>query len=328
MARGARVLFVLIALSATLLPAAALAQERLPDQPAAVVNGEAIPEAMVRRALKNVPPEHQAKARAEIIEFLVANTLVDQHVRSKITLTDDELNGRMKQVKEETARTGRTLEQLLKELELTEAEMRQQVAADMRWEKFVASQFTDAQLEEHFKKNPEAFNGSQVSARHILVAFPPDANAAAKQEKLSKITELRAAIVKRVDAQVAQLDPKLDNLAREQGRQRAQFDAFSEAAGKDSDCPSKRNGGDLGSFQRYGPMVEPFAAAAFSLQPGQMSEIVTTQYGYHLILVTGRTTGQPVAFDMVKDEVLDVLGEQLRDKLIAELKPKAKIEIK
>lgn len=303
------------------------AQERLPDPPAATVNGEAIPEIMVRRALKNVPAEHAAKARAEILEFLISNVLIDQHVKPLVKLTDQELADRMKLVREETQRMGKTFEQLLKELELTEAEMQQQVAADMRWEKFIAGQITDAQMQEYFNKHKDWFDGSQVSARHILVAVPADADDAKKQALQRKLTELRANIAKRVEAGLAQVDPKLDNLAREQARQRLQLEAFMEVAGKESDCPSKANGGDLGSFTRIGGMVEPFAAAAFALKPGQMSEVVATQYGYHVILCIGRTTGQPITFDMAKEQVKDVLADQLRDKLVAELKAKAKIQI-
>jgi peptidyl-prolyl cis-trans isomerase C len=303
------------------------AQERLPDPPAATVNGEAIPEIMVRRALKNVPAEHVAKARAEVLEFLIDNVLIDQHIKPLVKLTDQELAERMKLVREETQRLGKTFEQLLKELELTEAEMQQQVAADMRWEKFVAGQIPDAQMQDYFNKHKDWFDGSQVSARHILIAVPADADAAKKQALQRKIADLRASITKRVEAGLALVDPKTDNLGVELVRQRLQLEAFTEVAGKESDCPSKANGGDLGSFTRIGGMVEPFAAAAFALKPGQLSEIVTTQYGYHLILCTGRTTGQPVTFDMAKEQVKDVLADQLRDKLVAELRAKAKIQI-
>ena len=65
-------------------------------------------------------------------------------------------------------------------------------------------------------------------------------------------------------------------------------------------------------FPRIGSMVEPFAKAAFAMKPFQMSEVVTTQFGYHLILVTGRKAGQPVKFADVKEEVKEVYGTKLR----------------
>jgi peptidyl-prolyl cis-trans isomerase C len=61
-----------------------------------------------------------------------------------------------------------------------------------------------------------------------------------------------------------------------------QGEAFEELAKKFSTCPSKRDGGDLGSFGR-GRMVESFEEAAFALKVGETSGPVRTRFGYHLI---------------------------------------------
>jgi hypothetical protein len=62
---------------------------------------------------------------------------------------------------------------------------------------------------------------------------------------------------------------------------------FGKLAGEHSECPSKKKGGELGYFGR-GKMVGAFETAAFSTPPGQMSEIIKTDHGYHIILVEDR----------------------------------------
>ncbi|MBZ2174417.1 peptidylprolyl isomerase [Schnuerera sp. xch1] len=78
--------------------------------------------------------------------------------------------------------------------------------------------------------------------------------------------------------------------------------SFGEAAKKYSTCPSKENGGDLGEFSR-GKMVPEFENAAFDMKEGEISEPVKSQFGYHIIKVTGKKEPSISSFEEVKDQI-------------------------
>ncbi len=143
-----------------------------------------------------------------------------------------------------------------------------------------------------------------------------------------KLTAIRKQIDDEVAAEMAKLPASTDNLAREKERMKLLDKSFAAAAAKDSTCPSKASGGDLGDwFPRVGKMVEPFARAAFALKPYEMSDIVVTEFGYHLILAVDSKPGREVKFEDVKPFVLEVYGERLREAIVSSYKPRSKIEI-
>src|SRR5262249_30476371 len=156
----------------------AFAQEKLGAPRAAVVNGEPIPETAVQRALRPVPKEHQAKARESVVNFLIDNLLIEQHlIKLKVPAPKDEVEARMQKIREEAAKNKQDIDKILKELGLSPEEMLLQVTADLRWENYVRSRTDDKVLAEFFKNNREWFDGSQVRARHILIAMEPGAAA-------------------------------------------------------------------------------------------------------------------------------------------------------
>ena len=130
-----------------------------------------------------------------------------------------------------------------------------------------AAKPSQAEIDTYVKAHPE----EQVHARHILIAIksaemPTEQGGLDKPAARAKAEE----VLKRVKA-----GENFENLAKEY-----------------SDDGSKQNGGDLGWFGK-GRMVPEFEQAAFALQPGQTSEIVESQFGFHIIKNEGRRTGDP-----------------------------------
>jgi len=320
-----KALFAAVAVFGFAIPA--FAQEKLAAPRAAVVNGEPIPETTVQRALRPVPKEHQAKAREQVINFLIDNTLIEQHlIKLKVPAPKEEVDSRLQKIREEAAKNKQDIDKILKELGLSDDDMRQQVTADLRWENYVRSKTDDKVLADFFKNNRDWFDGSQVRARHILIAMEPDAAAAKRDAAKVKLASLKKQIAAEASQSAGKVDPKADAATRQQSQLKALSDAFAKASDI-SDCPSKKEGGDLGWFFRIGSMVEPFAKVAFAMQEGQMSEVVETEYGYHLILVTGKMAGKDVKFEDVKEDVREILAEKIREELVPQLRKTAKIEI-
>jgi parvulin-like peptidyl-prolyl isomerase len=143
--------------------------------------------------------------------------------------------------------------------------------------------------------------GDFVDARHILIKAPdiqPNSSAADKKadaDAKAKAEQIRAQIL-------------------------AKKISFEDAAKKYSDDTGTKNrGGDLGVFMR-GQMVAPFDAAVFSLKPGQISQPVHTQYGYHVIEVI--KTGDQIPADQ-RQQVLDQVLNQQANEYITQLSQKA-----
>lgn len=103
----------------------------------------------------------------------------------------------------------------------------------------------------------------KISASHILLMY-----AGSTRSSASRTKEEAEALIKDLKAQI---DGGAD---------------FAELAGEHSDCPSGSDGGSLGSFGK-GQMVKEFQDAAFGLDEGGVSDVVETDFGYHLIKRTG-----------------------------------------
>lgn len=293
--------------------------------PAATVNGQPITEAMVQRALKVVAPEKHAEARPEVIEFLIDNMLVEQYlIGQKVAVDGAEVAKRIKEIQAEAASRKQDFNKQLQEWNLSQEELQHLITADLRWEKFALSRATDAALKAVFDQNTDIFDGTMVRARHILIT-PPANDAKAGDNARATLAAIKQEVAKAGADAVAKLPPTSDAATRDQARARAIEDAFARAAEKNSACPSKKQGGDVSWFPRSGSMVEPFAKTAFAMKPYDISDPVSTQFGYHLILVVGRRAGQPVTFEKAKEGVKDYFCGKLRENLCMQLRQSAKI---
>lgn len=93
---------------------------------------------------------------------------------------------------------------------------------------------------------------------------------------------------------------------------------FAELAKKNSDDPgSAAQGGDLDFFGR-GAMVKPFEDAAFALKPGELSGVVESDFGYHVILVTAVRGGEKKPFEVARPEIENEVRQQLAQQRFAE----------
>jgi peptidyl-prolyl cis-trans isomerase D len=145
---------------------------------------------------------------------------------------------------------------------------------------------SDAQIQAYYNAHLADYQvKDQVRARHILIAVP--AGSDAKTDEAAK----------------AKAQGILDQLHKG-----ADFAALAKA---DSDDPgSKAQGGELGWFTKE-KMVPAFSQAAFALEPGQISGLVKTSFGYHIIQVEEKQTAHTKSLAEVRDQIVPVLQQQM-----------------
>lgn len=274
---------------------------KLPDI-VATVDGKPVTKAELIAGIKaqlpngEIPPQITADMVAE-----VAPGMVEAMVEDKLIEAEFEAN-KPKLTREEARKF--MLDEFNSLPKQQMAMMNQMLEArKMTVEQFIDKQLdqpkTMAQLEKHaFAKNV-IFKGCEVTdeeakkfydehaaefpevvgASHILVLVKPDADEAAKKAALDKINAIAEELKK--------------NPA-----------AFAEIAKEKSECPSKAQGGKLGNFPR-GQMDPDFEKAAFALKDGEISGVVKSRFGYHIIRCDA--AAKRVSFDMVKADLKQML---------------------
>lgn len=156
-------------------------------------------------------------------------------------------------------------------------------------------QVSDEEIKKYYDENGSKFQGDeQRRASHILIGFGVNATPQAKQEAKQKALDILAEVKKNTEK-------------------------FGELAKKYSQDPgSAEKNGDLGTFGR-GAMVKPFEDAVFAMNPGAISDLVESEFGYHIIKLT-EITGAAQSLDSVKPQIR---AELLYQKALAKFSEQA-----
>lgn len=247
-------------------------------------------------------PKLEAKALDQAIG---AKLLLDQAARLDIPVTEKDIDAEVARVVQQVGGE-ENYKKALAAQGISEADFRKELEKGARVNMLVnqacahVADPTEDEVTAFYEAHKaEYVEPPQVLCQHILVKGSNDA-------ALDKIKEIRERIV----------NDKAD---------------FAEEAKKHSDCPSGAQGGSLGWFGR-GMMVPEFDKAAFEMKKGEVSGIVTTEFGYHIIYKADEKGGGQQTIVDVHDQIKDLLRHEARgkamDAYVAELREKATIEYK
>ncbi len=167
------------------------------------------------------------------------------------------------------------------------------------------AEVTTEEAKKYYEENKKEYEvPEQIEAAHILIKIEDPGDEAADKAALQKAEE----VLKKVN----------------------EGGDFAELAKENSSCPSSAKGGALGSFPR-GAMVPEFEEAAFSLKEGEISGIVKTKFGYHIIKLIKKVPAQTQTFAEVEDQIKETLLQEKKkaavETLNKELREKAKITV-
>jgi len=313
---------------AALLLSGAAARAELVDRVAAVVNKDVIalsevekraaPE-LARAGQQERDPARRAELRTRIIkgslDALIGEKLMEEQIQELgLGVTDAELEAAMADVRRQNnAADDAAFERLLASEGFTLAAYKDFLRKQMGRMKLVQMRVSpkvkvsEEDLRAAYTQYSKMESGdSEVHARHILVQVDPNAPA-------DKVEAARK---------------KAEALAAEARKPGVDFVALAKAK---SEGPSAADGGDLGFFKR-GVMVPAFERVAFSLNDGEVSEPVRTQFGWHILKVEEKRAVDVAPFEQVKGELEAKLKMQKTEKYVEqyvqELRQKASVEVK
>lgn len=313
--------FVFLLFLVALTPFAWAQEAQPPTDKAAVVNTTVITQAELDSQMRIVVDRLRSSGRlpdvaqldqirSQVLENLIARELLYQESLKKgIKISQEEINEQLINLKSQFPNEAE-FNKALARMDLTEASIKEKLQRDLALKKLIEDEVapkvsvSDSEIRAFYDNNPETFKQPErVKASHILIKVDPKADSSQKAEAQKKIDLVQAKIQKGED--------------------------FGALAKEYSEGPSAPKGGDLGYFSR-GQMVKPFEDAAFAMKPGEVSGMVETRFGYHLIKVTDKTPEGTIPYDDVKEKLGEFLKQrQIQDEIqvyVKTLEEKAKIE--
>jgi len=292
-----------------------------PAAKVAIVNGAVITQNALDRDLlvirkrftrsgKELKESQLPAIKKEVLENLVNRTLLYQEsVKQGIKIDDSKVLEQLSDMKKRYDNP-KDFEKNLEEANLTETDLKEQIKLGLAIQQLIDQQLvqkitiTEPEAKTYYDANLQRFSQpEQVKASHILIKAEPDAGEATTGEAKKKIEMIQKRVKDGED--------------------------FAALAKEFSEGPSASKGGDLGYFGP-GRMVKPFETAAFNLKPGEVTDIVKTRFGYHLIKVTDKKPAKQITFEEVQEKLKQFLKQQKVQKEVAtyisKLKESAQIE--
>lgn len=286
-------------------PPASSDPESFPDVVARVNETEISKSDLLRRAeaiKTQVPPSQVGEGFYQrVLSDMVSGELLYQSVESKgLTPTDAEVDA---ELETQTERFGgaEAFQSALDEQGLSVEQIKNELKRDMGIQNLVERDFiptiavTEEETRTFYDGNLDAMQQPlEFRAAHILITVDEDASEEEKAERRQKAESIRNMV--------------------EMGQD------FGELAAKNSGDPgSKDDGGELG-WMAEGDTVPPFEAAMKSLEPGELSGIVETRYGYHIIKLEERRGGGAMPYEEVKGRIEEFLKQRgLQERIQEEL---------
>ncbi len=296
------------------------------DKVVAIVNGEKVlagpvEEILTRRMIEYqrqtgeiFPPKKIDQARRQLIEQLINETVIMQAVdKAPFKVSESNINARLAQTieilggKEEFAR-------FLKQSNYTEEKFRKDLAADIKASMLMEQQMgmptvTVAQAKEFYDEHKSEFIlPESIDVSHIL--FTVDSTAPIATQKMLK-------------AELREIKKKIET-----GKM-----TFEQAAEKYSECPTAKNGGKIGVISKADTTISPiFSKAAFSLPVSNISDVVESEMGDHLIFVTQKDAVHTATFDEIEYKLIDYLTDKkkrdIAEEWTVDLRTKADVKYK